>query len=107
MNYLKADEPFYQISQVAKIVGISADRLRTYEEEGLIKPYRKQGENTNKRLYSQNDIEKIIILRKLIKSGVSIIAIKLFLNIDFTVNMNKLNSKEQEIIDFIKKLKKV
>lgn len=40
MQHLEPNEPFYQISQAAKLLGITSDRLRTYEEEGLIKPYR-------------------------------------------------------------------
>ena len=106
MNNLKPDEPFYQISQVAKLVGISADRLRTYEEEGLIKPYRKNGSNSNRRLFSQNDIDYILTLRQLIKLGFSIPAIRIYLNSDFSINLKNILPKDREIVDLLNKLNK-
>ena len=50
MTMIAKDEPFYQISQVSKLLGITSDRLRTYEEEGLIKPYRAKHTKDGKRL---------------------------------------------------------
>ena len=105
MQYLKPEEPFYQISQVAKLVGISADRLRTYEEEGLIKPYRKGNSDSNRRLFSQNDIDFIIIIRQLIKLGVTIPSIRIFLVSELKINTEHLSPKDIEIIELINKLK--
>lgn len=57
------ESPVYTISIAAQLVGVSADRLRTYEEEGLFKPFRDEKGN---RLFSQNDIKYLMCLRKFI-----------------------------------------
>lgn len=74
---IKEDTPFYPISMAAQLIGISPDRLRTYEEENLIKPYRN---DKGKRLFSQNDINYLICLRKFIREyGISIKGLNLLL----------------------------
>ena len=106
MQQLKADEPFYQINQAAKLIGITSDRLRTYEEEGLIKPYRTKNTKDGKRLFSSNDIEWLTMIRDLIKLGVSIPAIRVLLNVTFPKDIPILKQKDEEIIEIVKKLKK-
>lgn len=105
MQQIQANEPFYQISQAAKLLGITSDRLRTYEEEGLIKPYRTTNNITGKRLFSQNDIEWLTMIRDLIKLGVSIPTIRILLVAKFPTNNKMLKAKDIEIIDLVKKLK--
>lgn len=105
MQQIQANEPFYQISQAAKLLGITSDRLRTYEEEGLIKPYRTKHTQDGKRLFSQNDIEWLTMIRDLIKLGVSIPTIRILLVAKFPKNNTKLKEKDIEIIELIKKLK--
>lgn len=51
-----SDIPIFTISNAAKILGISVHTLRMYEREGLIIPFRKQ---SNQRLYSNKDIERV------------------------------------------------
>lgn len=58
------NKPFYSVVQVAEILGITADRLRTYDEEHLVFPTRRK--NDNKRLYSELDIEWLKDVRNLI-----------------------------------------
>jgi len=105
MQPLQANEPFYQISQAAKLLGITSDRLRTYEEEGLIKPHRTKHTQDGKRLFSQNDIEWLTMIRDLIKLGVSIPTIRILLVVKFPTNNAKLKEKDVEIIELIKRLK--
>lgn len=105
MQHIQANEPFYQISQAAKLLGITSDRLRTYEEEGLIKPFRKKHSKDGKRLFSQNDIEWLIMIRDLIKLGVSIPTIRILLIAKFPTNNPSLKEKDLEIIELLKKLK--
>ena len=105
MKQLKPDEPFYQISQAAKLLGITSDRLRTYEEEGLIKPFRTKTSADGKRLFSQNDIEWLTIIRDLIKLGVSIPVIRILLTSDLSDKNLKLKEKDIEIIQLVNKLK--
>ncbi|MDY2881057.1 MAG: MerR family transcriptional regulator [Romboutsia timonensis] len=105
MQHLEPNEPFYQISQAAKLLGITSDRLRTYEEEGLIKPYRTKHSKDGKRLFSPNDIEWLIMIRDLIKLGVSIPTIRILLIAKFPTNLSKLQEKDLEIIELLLKLK--
>lgn len=105
MQQLQPNEPFYQISQAAKLLGITSDRLRTYEEEGLIKPYRTKHSKDGKRLFSPNDIEWLTMIRDLIKLGVSIPTIRILLIAKFPANSTILKEKDLEIIELLKKLK--
>ena len=97
MQQLQPNEPFYQISQAAKLLGITSDRLRTYEEEGLIKLYRTKHSKDGKRLFSPNDIEWLTMIRDLIKLGVSIPTIRILLIAKFSANSTILKEKDLEI----------
>lgn len=57
------EKPILKVSQVAKHLNISSDRLRTYDEQKLIEPAREH----NVRLYSNFDVEWLENLRTLIK----------------------------------------
>ena len=105
MQQLNPNEPFYQISQASKLLGITSDRLRTYEEEGLIKPFRTKHSKDGKRLFSPNDIEWLTLIRDLIKLGVSIPTIRILLVAKFPINTPTLKEKDLEIIELLKKLK--
>ncbi len=105
MQQLQPNEPFYQISQASKLLGITSDRLRTYEEEGLIKPYRTKHSKDGKRLFSPNDIEWLTMIRDLIKLGVSIPTIRILLIAKFPTNNPTLKEKDLEIIELLKNLK--
>lgn len=102
---LNPDEPFYQISQAAKLIGVTSDRLRTYEEEGLIRPYRTKDSKDGKRLFSQNDIEWLSGIRDLIKLGVSIPTIRILLAGDFPIQSDLYKDKDLEIVYLLNILK--
>ncbi len=104
MTKIAKDEPFYQISQVSKLIGITSDRLRTYEEEGLIKPYRAKQTKSGKRLFSMEEIEWLEIIRELIKLGVTIPVIRIFLAGEFELKENNLKQKDEEIFKLLQKL---
>ncbi len=57
------DQPVYTIRIAAQLVGVHQQTLRTYEREGLLIPARTAG---RQRLYSQNDIERLLMIRRLI-----------------------------------------
>ena len=74
VTMLDENSPILTVSKVAKELNISADRLRTYDEEKLVAPTR--GKN-NTRMYSCNDVNWLECLRKLIsKSNLSISGFK-------------------------------
>lgn len=106
MKQLKKDEPFYLINQAAKLVGLTSDRLRTYEEEGLVKPHRITHTKYGKRLFTPLEIEWLTIIRELIKLGVSIPAIRVLLVSKIDTNKKLLKSQDKEIFKLVEKLHK-
>lgn len=82
---INKDKPFYPVSMAAEMLGISPDRLRAYEDAGLIKPHRvevtSKKQKGGRRLYSQNDIEWVSLLRQLIGNGISIPALVIIINL--------------------------
>ena len=105
MRELKNDEPFYLISQASKLLGITCDRLRTYEEELLIKPYRAKHSQDGKRLFSKNDIDWLVHIRELIKLGVSVPTVRILLVSEISPNKKFLKEKDLQIVSIIEKLK--
>lgn len=57
------NDPIYTISNAARILGISVHTLRMYEREGLLLPFRK---DSNQRLYSEQDLERVRCIQKTI-----------------------------------------
>lgn len=90
---LDLDKPILKVSQVAKEINISPDRLRTYDEENLVCPKREN----NTRLYSYNDVNWLLNLRKLIgKDCLSILGFKEILRVTYSI-------KDEEFEKFVKK----
>lgn len=54
-------EPVYVISVAARLIGVHAQTLRTYEREGLLQPARSRG---GVRMYSEADIERLQLIRR-------------------------------------------
>ena len=63
MANIPHDEPVFQISVVARMIGVHQQTLRSYERLGLVDPARSNG---NRRLYSQRDVEVLQRLRQYI-----------------------------------------
>jgi MerR family transcriptional regulator/heat shock protein HspR len=54
--------PRYMISVAAELVGMHPQTLRMYEQKGLVSPQRTAG---NTRLYSDADIERLVLIQRL------------------------------------------
>ncbi len=68
----------YSIGIAAELIGIHPKTLRVYEQEGLIKPARRGG----KRFYSNNDLQWLKCLRKLLsEEGLNIAGVKKLLTL--------------------------
>lgn len=63
MRSIISNDPKYTISTAANILNISVHTLRMYEREGLIIPFRK---NSNQRLYSDQDLERVRCIQRTI-----------------------------------------
>jgi MerR family transcriptional regulator/heat shock protein HspR len=67
----------YVISIAAGLAGCHPRTLRIYEEEGLLEPVRTQ---TNIRLYSDDDLHRVRVIRYLTQErGVNLAGVKLLL----------------------------
>ena len=64
----------YFISVASTLSGIHQQTIRSYEEKGLIKPYRTGGVT---RRYSQSDIDKLIQIQDLSQRGINLDGIKI------------------------------
>jgi MerR family transcriptional regulator/heat shock protein HspR len=74
-----ARRPVYVISIAASLSGCHPRTLRIYEEEGLLDPVRT---DTNIRLYSDEDLERVRAIRYLTQTrGVNLAGVKLLLQL--------------------------
>ncbi len=72
--------PVYVISVAASMVRVHPRTLRIYEDEGLLAPARTP---TNIRLYSENDIRRILWIRHLTQDrGVNLAGIRLLFELE-------------------------
>jgi MerR family transcriptional regulator, heat shock protein HspR len=94
-----ARRPVYVISIAASLSGCHPRTLRIYEEEGLLDPVRT---DTNIRLYSDEDLERVRAIRYLTQTrGVNLAGVKLLLQLrdaaDFLDEIaNELEREEAE-----------
>ena len=81
--------PVYVISVAASIVSVHPRTLRIYEEEGLICPARTP---TNIRLYSENDVRRVLWIRHLTQNlGVNLAGVEVILDL-----LNRLEHLQSE-----------
>ncbi|MBI3521660.1 MAG: MerR family transcriptional regulator [Chloroflexi bacterium] len=75
----RGNRPVYVISIAASLAGCHPRTLRIYEEEGLVDPVRTE---TNIRLYSDEDLQRVRAIRYLTQvRGVNLAGVKLLLQL--------------------------
>ena len=94
--------PVYVISIAAGLAGCHPRTLRIYEEEGLLEPVRTE---TNIRLYSDDDLQRVRVIRYLTQvRGVNLAGVKLLLHMrdatdlmeDLMRELSELGAEEDE-----------
>ncbi|MDQ0337376.1 MerR family glutamine synthetase transcriptional repressor [Caldalkalibacillus uzonensis] len=70
---IRRNMALFPIGIVMKLTDLTARQIRYYEEQGLIKPARNKG---NQRIFSLNDIDRLLEIKELIDQGVNIAGIK-------------------------------
>ncbi|TMC75235.1 MAG: MerR family transcriptional regulator [Chloroflexi bacterium] len=79
ISIASARRPVYVISIAASLAGCHPRTLRIYEEEGLLDPVRT---DTNIRLYSDEDLDRVRAIRYLTQTrGVNLAGVKLLLQL--------------------------
>ena len=86
----------YFISVASTLSGIHQQTIPTYEQTGLIKPFRTGG---GTRRYSQEDIDKLIQIQNLSQRGINLDGIKIIYEMKDKIEelQNKLINLENEI----------
>jgi len=86
--------PVYVISVAARIVSVHPRTLRIYEDEGLIEPARTP---TNIRLYSDEDIRRILWIRHLTQErGVNLAGIRILFELEERLGVRILEALSNE-----------
>jgi MerR family glutamine synthetase transcriptional repressor len=70
---IRRNMALFPIGIVMKLTDLTARQIRYYEQHELVIPARTSG---NQRLYSFNDVERLMEIRDLIEKGVNIAGIK-------------------------------
>lgn len=63
----------FPIGTVMKLMDLTARQIRYYEDQGLIQPERTAG---NRRMYSLNDMDRLLEIKDFLNDGYNIAAIK-------------------------------
>ena len=82
--------PVYVISVAAELVRVHPRTLRIYELEGLICPARTR---TNIRLYSENDVRRVLWIRHLTRNlGVNLAGVRVLFELEERLGMRILET---------------
>ena len=86
----------YFISVASTLSGIHQQTIRTYEQKGLIKPFRTGG---GTRQYSQKDVDRLIQIQNLSQRGINLDGIKIIYEMKEKIEelQDKIISLENEI----------
>jgi MerR family transcriptional regulator, glutamine synthetase repressor len=94
---IRRSMPLFPIGPVMQLTELTARQIRYYEEHQLISPARSEG---NRRVFSLNDIDKLLEIKELIDQGINMAGIKqLFQVKDIEVIPSDLkpNKSEREL----------
>ncbi|MBA2877943.1 MerR family transcriptional regulator [Anoxybacillus ayderensis] len=72
-SHIRRSMPLFPIGIVMQLTDLSARQIRYYEEHGLVSPARTEG---NRRLFSFNDVDRLLEIKDLIEQGVNLAGIK-------------------------------
>jgi MerR family transcriptional regulator/heat shock protein HspR len=97
---IEYSEPRYIISIAADMLGVHVQTLRYYERAGVIEPSRSRG---NRRLYSQEDIERLRRVKTLMEDlGVNLAGVEVIMRMG--QRMVEMEREIQELEDRVKRL---
>ncbi|KRK35542.1 glutamine synthetase [Levilactobacillus parabrevis ATCC 53295] len=81
---------------VMKLTSLTARQIRYYESQGLISPERSDG---NRRLYSLNDIDRLLEIRDYLADGVNVAGIKAIYDQQQAAAQAKRDAQQQPLTD--------
>lgn len=96
---IRRNMALFPIGIVMKLTELSARQIRYYEQNELIHPARTEGKQ---RLYSFNDVDRLLEIKSLIEKGLNIAGIKQVLSVKepaHTEITEKSEQKRKELTD--------
>lgn len=101
---IRRNMALFPIGIVMKLTDLTARQIRYYETHNLIQPARTEG---NQRLFSFNDVDRLLTIKSYIEKGLNIAGIKQVMNIteepvpqeEITVITEKSEQKRKEMTD--------
>ncbi|MEN2766361.1 MerR family transcriptional regulator [Ornithinibacillus xuwenensis] len=88
--------PLFGIGIVMKLTELTARQIRYYEENDLISPERTSG---NQRLFSFNDVDRLLEIKNYLDKGLNLAGIKLLLTEEEKVQPVESAQKKSELSD--------
>ncbi|QHS22336.1 MerR family transcriptional regulator [Virgibacillus sp. MSP4-1] len=85
--------PLFPMSIITSLTDLTARQIRYYEEHGLVHPARSKG---NRRLFSFNDVDRLLEIKDLIDKGINLAGIKEMLSDKNTKNQPEETVKEEK-----------
>ncbi|GAA0496199.1 transcriptional repressor GlnR [Salinibacillus aidingensis] len=85
--------PLFPMSIITSLTDLTARQIRYYEEHGLVHPARSKG---NRRLFSFNDVDRLLEIKDLIDKGVNLAGIKEMLSNKNTKDQPEETVKEEK-----------
>ncbi|EOZ1611948.1 MerR family transcriptional regulator [Streptococcus pyogenes] len=89
---LRRSMAVFPIGTVMTLTDLSARQIRYYEDQGLIKPERTQG---NRRMFSLNDMDRLLEIKDFLSEGLNIAAIKR----EYVERQGRLMQKQKALTD--------
>jgi MerR family glutamine synthetase transcriptional repressor len=91
---IRRNMPLFPIGTVMSLTELSARQIRYYEEHGLVTPARTEG---NRRLFSFNDVSRLLEIKDLIDQGVNMAGIKKVLQVTTSEESQEDTSREEVV----------
>lgn len=92
---IRRSMPLFSIGTVMQLTELTARQIRYYEEHQLISPARTEG---NRRLFSLNDIDRLLEIKDLIDQGINMAGIKqLFLVKEQQTNVSQAEQEKAKV----------
>src|SRR4051812_28615033 len=83
--------PLFPMSIVMQLTDLTARQIRYYEEHKLVYPARTEG---NRRMFSLNDIDRLLEIKELLDQGINMVGIKKILE-PSTYNETEIIAKDE------------
>ncbi|MFX3616741.1 MAG: MerR family transcriptional regulator [Sporolactobacillus sp.] len=92
---IRRSMPLFSMGIVQKLTGLSARQIRYYEENELIHPERTEG---NRRVFSFNDVDRLLDIKSLLDEGVNLAGIRRVLN-EKPISANRPPAEKKSLSD--------